>query len=182
LKSRRSQCASTLLALALTATNWLIPAQAAAAPVIRTSDQGLHRIAVPGGQLIAIKGTYQDTQRYKRSLSFFFQATNKGEWQHVPVVESETDYTTEWFHSTEGETTMSDAVIVRGSSAVFLIVVDKLPGKNAYKVARYAFGEADDSHPDGPAYLFIRRSLRTVTGRASDSVETMLDKEAASIK
>lgn len=159
--------ATLVLALILAASNWLATNNAGAAPMIGTEDQGLHRIAVPGGQLIAIKGTYQDTQQYKRSLSLYFQGTNKSEWNHVPIVESDVDYTTEWFHSSEGESTQSDAALVRGTGAVYLVIVTRAAGKNLFKVARYVFGEADDKHPDGPAYLFVRQSLRSATGRSS---------------
>jgi len=171
-----------LLSVAATGPATSLAGVTAPPPVIRTTDQGLHHIGVAGGQLTVVIGTYQNTQVYKRSLSAYFQRNGESKLNLVPIVESEVDYTTEWFNLSRGETTLADAALVSKGSSVNLIIVDRSPEKNVFTVKRYLFREAGNDYPDGPGMLFVPQSSKTLSSKKSDSVESVLKREIASVR
>jgi hypothetical protein len=152
-------------------------ADAATPGAVRTIDQGIHKLNALDGQLVIITGTYQDTTAYKRSLSVFFQKNGDPVWHHVPIAEDKDTLTTEWFHVSRGESTLSDAAVVQRGKDIFLIVVERNPDKRVFKTTRYRFQKSGDDYPDAPSLLFVPQSSNTVSGTKSDTVETMLQKE-----
>jgi hypothetical protein len=164
------QCVlSCCLALALCA--------AQAAPVLST-QQGMHEWPVGGGKLILVTGTLQDTETYKRSMTFYFQSKPGEEWNHVPIIESKVDHTLTWFTISKGETTIADgAVTPRGKDVQLLLAQKRDSGTIA--VTRYQFGEAGSDYPDGPAYMFKPVASKTIATSTGLSVEAALAREAA---
>jgi hypothetical protein len=168
----------TVLSLALLAGGLAPGCASIAAPTaIRTTDQGIHKLDALDGQLIVVTGTYQDTTAYKRSLSVFFQKKSDPVWHHVPIAEDKDTLTTEWFHVSRGETTLSDAAVVQKGNDVFLIVVERNQEKRIFKTTRYRFQKSGDDYPDAPSLLFVPQSSISTSGAKSDSVETILRNE-----
>lgn len=148
---------------------------------IPTTRQGLHTFTTKAGQLFMVAGTYQDTTTYRRSLAFYFQAAKQTEWQHVPIVQSDVDYVTEWFSASRGETTLRDAVLLRDGDSIQLIIAEKPGGQLPITVARYRFTTAGDDYPDGPGYLFVPVSAGGPITTKSRTVEEALTSETAKL-
>lgn len=174
----RKKIALCVYAMVVVFSALAAPAPAAHAATIASTKQGLQQWHTLNGKLIMVTGTYQDTTTYKRSLTFYFEEKAGGEWQHVPVIESEADHTLTWFSVSAGETTDADAVVSTQGEGIYLITATRKADKNSILVNWYKFVAAGDDFPDGPAYLFKSISNGAYP-KTRMSIEEVLKKESA---
>ncbi len=154
-------------------------ANAASDAVVRTTQQGVHSWKTTSGKLFMVAGTYQDTTAYRRSVSFYFQENDQGDWMQVPIVESKVDLTTEWTTASRGETTLRDAALVPLGKDVHLIIADRRADGPTIVVKRYRLSAAGNDYPDGPAMLFVPVATATYQVAKVKSIEAVLDRELA---
>jgi hypothetical protein len=156
-----------------------------AAPAVGVSvssqQQGMHQWQLPKGKLILINGSYQDVTTYKRSLTFYFEDKPGSAWLHVPLINSDTDQDLTWFSISQGEQTVSDAVVVPHAGSVELVIASTRPGAlAAVAVRRYRLAEYSDDNPYGPAHYFKKISAASYPSSAKLTVEQVLEKEGVS--
>lgn len=148
--------------------------------IIITMQQGIHSLQVDGGTLHVVNGTYQDTTSYKRSMSIYFERKGRNTWDHVPIIESEVDFTTQWFSRSREETTLADALLTKKGNRVYIIAATKTSPTSDTKVVQYELSIDDPKYVDGPSILFKSTYEKVIRTRLS--VEKILSQEAARLK
>ena len=159
----------------------LLPAMyiALAAPAladVASTRQGLHQWPALGGKLFMVAGSYADTLRYERTMTFYFQDKAGGDWQIVPVAEGPAALTEHWNHAGRGETTVRDGFVAARGDDVFLVEAAVDEKRGGVSANWYRLVKDDPAFVDGPAVV-LKRVARVPYPRGS-TVEAVLRKEA----
>lgn len=150
--------------------------------VVTTMQQGLHQWSIGSGQLILIAGTDEDTTRYKRSFTFYFRETARGNWLHVPIIEGPVDFAKTWYTASRGESTLADTVVIVKGNVVRLVIVSLKTSGMSVDVDEYNFVQEDPQYPDGPAYLFKKTARNSLPVRNEQTVSGILEQEVRRMK
>ncbi|MQA36753.1 hypothetical protein [Rugamonas aquatica] len=146
---------------------------------VASSQQGLHQWPVLKGKLLMVAGTVSDVLRYKRSMTFYFEAKPGADWIHVPIVKSQDDQQDTWFNVSHGETTMVDGFVAARGGDVYLIEAAVSESPAGIKANWYKLTTDDPAYPDGPFYLLKPVGQKFYANSKDLTVESVLKKEAA---
>lgn len=146
---------------------------------VTSSQQGLHQWPALKGKLVMVAGTVSDVLRYKRSMTFYFEAKPGEDWIHVPIVKSQDDQQETWFNVSHGETTMIDGFVAARGNEVYLIDAAVSESPAGIKATWYKLTANDPAYPDGPFYLLKPVGQKFYPDGKDLTVEWVLKKEAA---
>lgn len=152
----------------------LLPAQAI--------SQGVHKWDTPGGKLVLVHGTYQDTLHYRRNYSFYFQPEGSDDWLQVPIMDKKGIPNIGWDSASHGEVTLADGAVVQRADGMYFITASKQRKGSGYEpgdvtVVWHHLLDAGDNDHDGTAQQFSPAATRIVRA-VPDGVEDVLEKEA----
>jgi len=141
-------------------------------------QQGLHEWPVPGGKVMVVVGTYQDTVTFRRSYNFYFKAKDQEAWNQVPLVRTADDIDFSPESAGAGDSTIADGIVVSQGSNVYFVYADKRPAKGATAVTWFKFIQSDNAHPDDPVYYFKPVFTRNYPKNSKQAIDDVLVKES----